>query len=65
MSRFSRTDFLSPSRAGRRGAEAGAGSVDKAFSLIRAYARGNDRRLGDVARAVIVNAEGLGGLTPP
>jgi GAF domain-containing protein len=40
-------------------------SVDEAFTLIRGYARGNNRKLGDVARAVIANADGIQGLTRP
>jgi GAF domain-containing protein len=40
-------------------------SVDEAFDLIRGYARGNNRKLGDVARAVIANADGVPGLTRP
>ena len=38
-------------------------SVDEAFELIRGFARGNNRRLGDVARSVIGNADGIRGLT--
>ncbi|GIF53677.1 GAF domain-containing protein [Asanoa ferruginea] len=40
-------------------------SVDEAFALIRGYARGNNRKLGDVARVVIGNADGIAGLTRP
>jgi GAF domain-containing protein len=34
-------------------------SVDEAFTLMRAYARSNHRRLGQVAQAVVANAEGI------
>ncbi|WP_203784576.1 GAF and ANTAR domain-containing protein, partial [Asanoa ferruginea] len=40
-------------------------SVDEAFELIRGYARSNNRRLGDVARSVIADADGVAGLTRP
>jgi GAF domain-containing protein len=38
-------------------------SVDEAFTLIRAYARSNNRRLGEVAQAVVTNMDGISDLT--
>jgi GAF domain-containing protein len=34
-------------------------SVDEAFTLLRAYARANNRRLGDVAQAVVADVQGI------
>jgi hypothetical protein len=34
-------------------------SVDLAFTLILAYARGNNRRLGEVAQAVVANVHDI------
>jgi GAF domain-containing protein len=34
-------------------------SVDEAFTMIRSYARNNNRRLGEVAQAIIANAQGI------
>ncbi|HZM83866.1 MAG TPA: ANTAR domain-containing protein [Candidatus Limnocylindrales bacterium] len=38
-------------------AQARGVSVDDAFVLIRSYARGNNRRLGDVARTVLTDPD--------
>lgn len=40
-------------------------SVDEAFSLMRAYARSNNRRLGDVAQAVVANVQNIPELSRP
>jgi anti-anti-sigma factor len=40
-------------------------SVDEAFALIRAYARSNSRRLGEVARALVANIDNIPTLTRP
>jgi AmiR/NasT family two-component response regulator len=34
-------------------------SVDEAFTLIRGYARSNNRRLGEVAQAVVANVHDI------
>jgi AmiR/NasT family two-component response regulator len=34
-------------------------SVDEAFMMIRNYARRNNRRLGEVAQAIIANVQGI------
>ena len=39
-------------------------SVDEAFGVIRAYARANNRRLTDVAQAIVSDPAGLPGLHP-
>jgi GAF domain-containing protein len=44
-------------------AQAHGVSVDEAFTLIRNYARRTNRRLGDVARAIVTDPTGLPGLT--
>jgi anti-anti-sigma factor len=40
-------------------------SVDEAFMLIRGYARGNNRRLGDVARTIIADVDSIPDLRRP
>ncbi len=46
-------------------AQAHGVSVDEAFTLIRSYARRNNRRLGDVAHTIITDPSGLPELTNP
>ncbi|MGN9911731.1 ANTAR domain-containing protein [Phytohabitans sp. LJ34] len=46
-------------------AQARAVSIDEAFTLIRAYSRAHNRRIGDVARMIVTDPTGIPGLVNP